>query len=444
MKGKLREVDVFAIVLGSIIGWGSFMLPGTKFLKESGVINTCIGLFLGAFGIMIIERSYRVMLVHLKDDGGEFTYTYNFLGKKHGFVVGWALLLAYLTMVPLNSTAFPLVIKKLVGPVLEFGYLYQVAGYDVYLGEVITSSLIVLIFAKINIAGIRETSRTQNLIIIALVSMVFVVFIGMVINSDKLEFANNYLVNYRFKLSEIAKVLAIAPFIFVGFDAIPQVSEEFNFPPKKASRIAIFSLLLASLMYNLLNISTALGLSPSEASSLEWALGTAVFTNLGRVGFVCLVVALLGAVTSGINGFMLSTSKLMGAMAKYGVLPSKFSELNTERVYHNTIKFLTVISLIAPWFGREVILWIVDMASVGAAIAYFYVSYISYGIQEEKSGRTYSFFGMVISISFILLLLVPMSPASLGKESVIALGVWILLGLGFYKAVVSRTLCEGN
>ena len=87
-KGSLSQIDVFAIVLGSIIGWGSFMLPGTKFLIESGVINTAIGLFLGAFGIIIIEKSYRVMLSRLKSDGGEFTYTYENMGRTHGFIVG--------------------------------------------------------------------------------------------------------------------------------------------------------------------------------------------------------------------------------------------------------------------------------------------------------------------------------------------------------------------
>ena len=86
MKEGLRRRDVFAIVLGSIIGWGSFMLPGNKFLKESGIINTFIGLFAGALFIIIIESSYRVMLDNLRDEGGEFTYTYDHMGEKHGFI----------------------------------------------------------------------------------------------------------------------------------------------------------------------------------------------------------------------------------------------------------------------------------------------------------------------------------------------------------------------
>jgi len=61
-KNKLNKIDVFSIVLGAIIGWGSFMLPGTKFLKESGVINTFLGIALGVMCIIIIEKNYSIIL----------------------------------------------------------------------------------------------------------------------------------------------------------------------------------------------------------------------------------------------------------------------------------------------------------------------------------------------------------------------------------------------
>ena len=81
------------------------------------------------------------------------------MGKKHGFIVGWFLILAYLSMIPLNATAFPLVVKKLIGPVFEVGYLYTIAGYDVYLGEIILSTFIICLFAYVNIKGISGTSK---------------------------------------------------------------------------------------------------------------------------------------------------------------------------------------------------------------------------------------------------------------------------------------------
>jgi len=443
MNSDLGKIDVFSIVLGSIIGWGSFMLPGTKFLKEAGVINTAIGLFLGAFCIIIIESSYRVMMENHEGEGGEFSYTYKNYGRVHGFIVGWFLLLAYLTMIPLNSTAFPLVINKIFGNVLEYGYLYTIAGYEVYLGEVLMSNLIVLLFAYLNIKGLKESSKVQNMIILTLVILVFSIFTTMFLKADRSIIQNNYILNYRFNLGEVSKVLAIVPFLFVGFDSIPQISKEFNFSAKKASFITVISLILASTMYNILNITTALMYSPEEAVALDWALGTGILTNLGRTGFLLLVIALSAAVTSGINGFMICTSKLMGLIANYNMLPKEFGLTNKNGVFKNTIVFATIISLMAPWFGREVILWIVDMSSLGAAIAYLYVCLISIKKGESTFRKVVSALGVVISTSFILLLLIPSSPATLGKESLIALVCWIILGIGFYAKVVPGYEVQG-
>lgn len=428
MKKYLGKFDIFAIVLGAIIGWGSFMLPGTKFLKEAGVINTALGLIFGALCIIIIEKNYLVMMNSQDEEGGEFSFTYNRLGKKHGFVVGWFLTLAYFTMIPLNATAFPLVIKKLFGPVLEFGYLYNVAGYDVFVGEVIVSSLIILAFAYLNIKGLKATSKVQNVIIFALMSMVSLIFIGMLFKADTESFTTNYISNYSFDLSAIAKVFAITPFAFVGFDAIPQLSKEFNFSKKKASVVAVVSLLIGTLVYNLLNIITALAFSPEQASGLEWATGSAVMSVLGKGAFIMLIIALSAAVWSGINGFMICSSKLLGSIARYKILPDKMGEVNKNGAYKNAIIFITIVSLIAPWFGREVITWIVDMSSLGAAIAYLYVSYIALKIVENRVSKIVAVVGVGISILFILLLILPMSPAGLGIESMIALVVWCFVG----------------
>ena len=432
MKKYLNRLDVFSIVVGGIIGWGSFMLPGTKFLKEAGVINTAIGLILGALCIIVIERNYEVMMSNQNEEGGEFAFTYNNLGKKHGFIVGWFLTLAYFTMIPLNATAFPLVIKKLVGGVLEFGYLYNVAGYNVYIGEILAARIIILIFAYFNIKGLKESTRIQNIIIVILISMVFLVFIGMIFRGEREAFVQTYITEYSFDIKAIAMVFAITPFAFIGFDAIPQLSNEYKFSAKKASIVAVTGLIIGTLIYNILNIITALAYTPEEAILLEWATGSAVLSTLGKVAFFMLIMALCGAVWSGINGFMICSSKLLGSVARYKMLPDKMGKVNKSGVYKNAILFLTSISLIAPWFGREVIIWIVDMSSLGAAVAYLYVSYIAYRKTEKKSGKVFSILGVMISILFILLLLLPMSPAGLGKESMISLLIWSAMGIIFY------------
>ena len=83
--------------------------------------------------------------------------------------------------------------------------------------------------------------------------------------------------------------------------------------------------------------------------------------------------------------------------------------------------------------SREVILYIVDISSVLAAVAYGYVSYVSYTYSIKRSDKVLCFLSLIVSIGFIFLLLCPLSPAVLKLPSLIILAVWTLVGYIIYK-----------
>lgn len=432
MKKNLSVFEVFAIALGAIIGWGSFMLPGTKFLYEGGVINTFIGLFSGAVCIYFIEKSYAVMLQSDVGEGGEFSYVYKFLGKDFAFIVGWFLLLAYITMIPLNLVAFPLVVNKLFSDGLNVFPLYTLAGETVYGGKILISLIVLMAFFIINLTGVKNTGRFQKVIIILLLVSVVYVFLEMIIKTGFSELSENYIKTYRFDIKSILTIFAVSPFLYVGFDSVPQLAENLSFSKAKASVLTVFSLFSGMIIYNILNITTALAYSPDEAIRYDWALGSAVYENIGTSGFIFLVVALGCAVSSGINGFMVCSSKLMGAMGKYRTIPEIFSKTNSKDVFSYSVYFIDAVSLILTFFGRQVILWIVDMSSLGAAVAYAFVCYVTYKTQKSRKIKVFGIIGLLSGLIFILLLLLPFSPAHLGKESVLLLIVWIVLGTVFW------------
>lgn len=434
---KLNRLDITALALGSIIGWGSFTLPGSKFLNESGVINTAIALFLGGFAILFILKSYEIMMASHNEDGGEFSYTHNKLGEKHGFIVGWSLILAYTSMVPLNATAFVLVLKNIFGDAVSFIYLYKIGGIEVYFSEILIASVIIIIFTMINVKGLKTSSRVQNTMIMLMVFNVILIFTFMLFNTDSSIIHDNYLKDYMLSFKEIAQVLAIVPFLFVGFDVIPQVTTDLGFEPKKAIRITVVAIFTGVLFYSMLNTVTGMVYSPAEALSKEWALGSAVQSKMGVIGFTLLIVSLAGAVSGGINGFMLGGSKLIASFSNYKFLPLRFSLQDKNHVNRNAIWFIASISLIAPWFGRNVIIYIVDMSSVLAALVYAYVSFIAF---KESRGiiKIITFIGLMVSVSFMGLLLIPGSPAQLSIPSYIFLLIWGLLGFYYFNQHAKR------
>lgn len=431
MRKRLSKLDILALALGSIIGWGSFTLPGTKFLPESGVINTAIGLILGGIAIIFIVQGYHVMMSTHHEDGGEFSYTYNNLGKKHGFIVGWFLILCYISMVPLNATAFVLVVKKLFGSVVTFGYLYDIGGTSVYLSEILIASSIIIVFAKINIQGLKMSSKVQNVMILLTAANIMVIFTMMLTTQGTSVLKEYYITPYTFDLAQIAKVFAIAPFLFVGFDVIPQVSTDLDFSASKAVRVTILAVFAGVVFYNLNNITTALVFAPQAGVLEEWALGSAVLSRLGFAAFILLLISLAGAVSGGINGFMLGGSKLIGALAQYKLIPEKYNYENQNGMYTKAIRFITIVSLVAPWFGREMIIYIVDMSSLLAAIVYFYVCMISYRKSIGYS-RKLSAVGAFVSLVFMGLLVIPGSPGQLQLPSFIFMIIWSSLGVFYY------------
>ena len=136
LQRRLSPANVWALAFGCIIGWGSFVNPGKKFLPNSGVAGTAIAMALGAVVMIIIACSYAYMIPKYPKAGGEFNFTKECFGKTMAFVCGWFLVAAYLTNVPMNSTAIGLIVDGLDGStdILKFGFHYSVAGFEIYFG----------------------------------------------------------------------------------------------------------------------------------------------------------------------------------------------------------------------------------------------------------------------------------------------------------------------
>ncbi|MDO5734793.1 MAG: APC family permease [Eubacteriales bacterium] len=444
-KRSLTRLDVLGLVIGSIIGWGSFTLPGEQFLRQSGVINTSLGLLLGGFLMCFIQTAYHRMLTVHRDEGGEFTYTLNELGKGHGFIVGWSLTLAYLSMISLNANAYLRLLQIILGEKINWVYLYTVSGHEVYLSHVIVMSLVIVIFAAVNIKGLKTSFYLQNLVSTLLVLFVLILLFVIGIRSDMSVFRANYVDTATISFPQIATVVAIVPFLFVGFDVIPQVASELNFKANRATFLVIISLFVGVFIYAALNLIAAFSFGPEAAFNDPWAVASSVLNKTGYLGFGIMLVALWAAISGGINGFMIASSKVVSALSREGFLPERFAATNKQQNHHYAIVFVSAISLLAPWLGRALILYIVDLSSVLAAVAYGYVAYVALKRAKRWSKKIIYGLALLISLFFIVLLLSPGSPSQLDAFSYYFLVVWLGAGaLVYWQSERKRSSCQNN
>lgn len=472
LRRQLSPMHVWAIAFGCVIGWGSFINPGKKFLPNSGVAGTTIAMVLGALVMIIIAFSYAYMVPKYPRAGGEFTFTKMCFGKSAAYLCGWFLVAAYLTNVPMNSTAIGLIVDGLDGTadVLKFGFHYVIAGFDVYMGEMLFASAILILFGILNILGVKKAGVVQTVLATLLVISVLTLTTTALISSKAQNvnmapiwgFDKNAAIAAHATsenigtfahsgsmgiVSAILATFAIAPWAYVGFDTIPQAAEEFKFSYKKVSFIMIIAIIFGCFVYSANNAVAAAALTnwPDRVMAGDWVLLIAAEELLGVFGKVLIGIAVSCAVLSGIMGFYLASSRLMYSMARDGYLPEIFGRVDEKYgTPKNAMIFCMIISLSGPILGREALGWFVDMSAIGASIGYFFTCAATL-VTLKRDGDGTKFLkavatvGVLFSIAFMILQLVPipgLSGVHFGTESYIMLAVWIGIGTGFYLTQV--------
>ena len=164
------------------------MLPGTDFLPKASPVGAILGLLLGAVIISIISFSYGYMIQKFPLSGGEFVYADSVFGKKHAFICGWSLVLAYWSLIPLNSTAVAMVSRYILpGSPFQFGYLYTIANWDVYIGEIILAYAFIIGLGIVNIRGVKSAGWFQTLVAVSLAGSVLFVLVATLISKPDLQ-----------------------------------------------------------------------------------------------------------------------------------------------------------------------------------------------------------------------------------------------------------------
>ncbi|MGO2860840.1 MAG: APC family permease [Brevibacterium sp.] len=450
MAKTLKPHWVFAIALGSAVGWGAFILP-TDWLATGGPLGALSGFAIGAGLMIIIAISYGFLIRTFPVSGGELAYALIAYGRIHAFFAGWFLTLGYVCVVALNASALALLFRKIMPSVIEQGYLYTVAGWDVYLPEIIISITALIVFAFLNIRGAALSGRVQYWACILMIVAVAAILIAVIASPDThFDNMSPALPAGVSPLPAIIAIVAIAPWAFIGFDNVPQAAEEFDFSPAKALKLIILAIVTAAALYMAMLVSVAMAepWQPLANSGSAWGTADAVTGIIGGVGLMLLAVAITMGVSTGLNGFYVSASRVLLAMGRAEMIPPMFGRLHHKyKTPHIGITAVLVICLISPWFGRAALTWVVDMSSIGVTIAYLYTCLCAFRIfrptreahdpealpgMYSTTKKILSGVGAAIAVIFMLLLLIPGSPGALGKESLIALIVWIVIGVLFF------------
>lgn len=443
LEKTLNPVEVLALALGAIVGWGCFILPAIRFLPDAGPVGTVIAFFVGAVFQCIVALSYSFLIKPYPVAGGAFAYAYAGFGNTGAFICGWALVLSYICVIAANAMALVLLTRYLTPGLFDTGFLYSIAGWNVNSGELAFVSCVLLLFGWMNYRGMNAASIIQVILAIALTAGIFILAGGTFFSeSASLSNFEPYFAEDKSIIACVLIVLALTPWLYVGFDTIPQTAEEFKFSPTKARDLMLLSIFFGAILYTLVTLCVA-GYIPYKkllSQNHAWATGWIADQVFGRFGGIVLTIPVLAGILTGMNGFFMATTRLLFSMGRSKFLPGFFSSLHPRyNTPYKSVIFTLVLCLIVPWFGRAALGWIVDMSAIGTAIAYLFTCLTAYKylkthpeLLEASWGKPICIIGALTSIICFILLIYPDSPAAISVPSWLTLFVWVGLGLIFY------------
>lgn len=451
-RQNLSPLNVWALAFGCVIGWGAFVMPGTIFLPAAGPLGTGIAMALSTAVMLVIGYNYHFMIQREHGAGGAYAFAKTVFGRDQAFLCAWFLSLSYIALIPQNASALTVITRCFLRDALQFGFHYRVAGYDIYFGEILLSEAVLFLLALPFLFREKVVRHLQTLSALLILAGVGVVVCVGVVRLDVGSVSPLFGMNGYSPVLGILVILLLAPWAFVGFDTISLVTREFRFPLKKTFRIIACSILMGAMVYTSLAWLAASSVPQgydnwqsyvADAGNLSGVVALPTFQSaqaaLGRIGAALLVLAALGAILGGFVGFYWASSRLLSAMAEDGILPKRFRNGSTS------ILFVMGISMIAPFFGRTVLSWIVDTSSIGAAVGFGYTSAAAWQIARKEGNRAVRItgaFGACISLILSLLLLIPrLLPAgALSSASYLVLALWSIFGFALYWQTLRNQL----
>jgi APA family basic amino acid/polyamine antiporter len=433
----LGRREVLALAFGAMIGWSWVVLSST-WITSAGTLGAILAFLLGGTAMLLIGLTYAELASALPFAGGEHVYSDRALGPGASFICTWAIVLGYVSVATFEAVALPTVLDSLV-PGLDKGFLWQVAGWDVYLSWVLTGVAGAIVMTLINVRGVRMAALIQSVVVLAILVVGVLFVTGAVVTGD-LANLQPYL---RDGIGGVSLVLVMVPFMFVGFDTIPQAAEEIDLPFREIGKVLMVSVAMAIAWYSLIVLGVGLVMDPVSLADATVATADASARVYGETGGTILLVAGLAGIITSWNAFILGGSRALYALARAQLLPGWLGELHPRyHTPHKAVILIGVLSIIGPFFGRPALVWVVDAGGLGIVIAYALVatSFLVLRRREPELARPYRvpLGGVVGTLALLLsvglgLLYLPGSPAALvwPQEWAIVLA-WTLLGAALY------------
>jgi len=323
----LGRWDFTAIVINTIIGAGIFGLPSKVYAKIGGY--SLVAFVVCALIVALIVLCYAEVSSRFTKTGGPYLYAKEAFGPVVGFEVGWLYWVVRVATFAANCNLL----------VTYLGFFTPAVTEPAVRISVVTA--LVMLISTVNLFGIRESSLMTNLFTAGKL-LPLLVFAGVGLFFIQ---PSNFTFGQLPDHASFSSAVLLLIYAFVGFEGAVILSGETKDPRKTVPFGTLTALAIVAVIYIAIQI-VSIGTLPGLATS-DRPIADAASVFLGPLGAAVITIGALISILGNLNVGVLSSTRLLFAMAEQRELPRIFEKTHNKfKTPHISILFTSVVILV--------------------------------------------------------------------------------------------------
>lgn len=419
---------MLAMAVGIIVGpW----MPQMPFwFSLSGPSISLVFLIIMVLAVPII-LAYGELTSMLPFAGGGYNFARNALGFTPAWITGWFMILLYLSATAFMAPATARMLQALFMLTQLPESLIGLAGIG-----------FMLAFSILNTFSVNASARLQFIMVFAMVAIGVATFIWF-FSSEKWT-TDNLTPFFTTGPTGFTVAVGVMFLMVIGFDCIPQLAEEANYPSRDMVWIMLASVFISETMFALICFANA-GMASTTWITQQIVVSPEIARILdGEFAAVIMNLAGLLATLTCLNGFMIAASRVIFAMGRAKVLPPFLARTNRFDSPYAAVWLTFGMCSIFVLLGGENWLETLFIASSFAAGIVYSLSSLSAVVLRFKQPDWPRPFKMpggsamaILATCIAIGISISISFAMPEKSWLLFLG-WIILGFGIYAWMATK------
>jgi APA family basic amino acid/polyamine antiporter len=421
-------LDLTALGIGAIIGTGIFVIIGEAIAQSGPAL--VISFVLAGVTCIFSALAYAELASTLPVSGSAYTYAYATMGEVLAWIIGWDLILEYGVAVAAVAVGWGAYFVELLDSLFGVTLSDAITLPPGEGGEVnVPAFLLVLAVAALLISGIRQSARSNTVMVITKV-IVLLFFIVVAFSAFDGDNFSNFAPN---GFSGIETAAALIFFAYIGFDAVSTGSEETKRPQRDLPIAIVGSLMIATVLYILVSVAAVGALPAGQLAGQDAPLAVALSDGAG-IGWGADIVTFgaLVAITSVVLTILYGQTRVAYAMCRDGLMPERLSSVweKTRTPVILTLLFAVPVAFLAAFVPLTEI---AELVNIGTLFAFFIVNVAVIWLRRTKPDMERGFrVPLVPVVPLIGAALCVYLMTKLPAETWFRFIVWLVLGAVIY------------